>query len=344
VSKPREPLGDRIYQALLRLLPQDFRSEFGGDMEETFREQRAETRREHGNTALLGMWWATIADIVRMAPREHLAVLTQDARYALRMMRKNAGYTVAAVMILGLGIGVNTSIFSVVNSVLLKPLPYAQGDRLVILRQRQAKAGVENMRFTPPEVDDYRKQNKSLSGLVEYHGMTFTLYGDEAHRVKTGVVSAEFFDVLGVKPLLGRTFVPDDDRAGAQPVLMLSYEFWKQVEHGDPNIVGKRYQMNDRPHIVIGVLPAIPQYPNEMDVYMTTTSCPFRSSPQSIASRTRFRALSLFGRLKPEATPDLCRADVSVIASRLRKDYPNAYPDRMGFDATAIDLRDELTR
>jgi predicted permease len=341
----RNTWGDRVYQGLLRLLPFDFRSEFGGDMEETFREQRADVAREHGSAALLKMWWSTVADIARMAPREHVSVLAQDCRYALRMMRKNAGYTVAAVLILGLGIGANTSIFSMVNSVLLKPLPYLRGDRLVIVRQKQAKLGIENMRLTPPELEDYRKQNKTLEGLVEFHGMNFTLYnGDEAHRVRTGVVSAGFFDLFGVKPLLGRTFTADDDKPGAQPVLMLSYEFWKQVEHGNPDIVGKTYQMNDRPHIVIGVLPQIPQYPADRDVYMTTTSCPFRSSQQSISSRTAFRGLAVFGRRKPEASTEWCRADLSVVASRLRKDYPNVYPERMGFDATAIDLREELTR
>jgi predicted permease len=338
------PDPDRIYQKLLRLLPFDFRSDFGGEMEQTFRDQRSEAR-DHGAAALFKMWWSTIADIVRMAPREHFSVLAQDCRYALRMIRKNPGYTVAAVLILGLGIGANTSIFSVVNSVLLKPLPYVRGDRLVIVRQKQTKLGVENMRLTPPELEDYRKQNQTLEGLVEFHGMNFTLYnGDEAHRVRTGVVSPGFFELFGVKPIMGRNFTADDDKPGAQPVLLLSYEFWKQVEHGSADIVGKTYQMNDRPHIVIGVLPQIPQYPADRDVYMTTTSCPFRSSPRSISSRTSFRGLSVFGRLKPQAFAEWCRADVSVIASRLRKDYPDVYPERMGFDATAIDLREELTR
>ena len=141
-------LGDRFYAGLLRLLPFDFRAEFGSEMEEVFREQRADTARQRGLGALLRMWGATIADIFRMAPREHASVLAQDTRYALRMMRRNIGYTTAAVVILGLGIGVNTSIFSAVYNVLLKPLPYLRGDDLVVLRQPAAKLGTDDVGFS----------------------------------------------------------------------------------------------------------------------------------------------------------------------------------------------------
>src|SRR3954453_16024829 len=219
-------LGDRFYAGLLRLLPFDFRSEFGSEMEDVFREQRAATAARRGPSALLKMWTTTVADIFRMAPREHLSVLAQDVRYAGRMMRRNLGYTVAAVTILGLGIGVNTSIFSAVYNVLLKPLPYLQGDDLVVLRQPAPKLGTENLAFSVSEIQDFRERNRSMTGLVEYHGMSFTLFSPtEARRVRSGVVSAGFFDFFGVRPLLGRTFVAADERPGAPPVLVLSYEF-----------------------------------------------------------------------------------------------------------------------
>ena len=343
MSERRPSIADRLYRALLRLFPFDFRSEFGDDMEETFREQRAHARRGHGSVALLGMWWATIVDIVRMAPREHLSVLSQDTRYALRMMRHDLGYTVAAVVILGLGIGVNTSIFSVVNSVLLQPLPYAQGDRLVVLRQQATKLNADDVRFSVQEIDDYRRQNRTLSELSEYHSMTFTLLGrNDAHRVRTGVVSAGFFDMFGVKPLLGRTFRPDDDKPGAPAVLVLSYEFWKTTEGGDPHVVGKTFEMNDRVHTVVGVLPPIPQYPNENDVYMPVSACPFRSSQRMIGNRDA-RMMSVFGRLKPGTTLEQCHADLSVIARRLEHDYPKSYTKGMGYGISSTALRSELT-
>src|SRR5437899_5326196 len=212
MSNPKQPLGDRIYGGLLRLLPFDFRSEFGSEMEDVFREQREETERRRGMGALLRIWASTIADIFRMAPREHLSVLAQDMRYASRMMRRNVGYTVAAVTILGLGIGVNTSIFSAVYNVLLKPLPYIQGDDLVVLRQPGLKVGAEHIGFSPMEIDDFRQRTRTLTSLVEYHAMGFTLFGPhDARRVRTGVVSARFFEFFGVKPMLGRTFVDADD-------------------------------------------------------------------------------------------------------------------------------------
>jgi len=339
----KQSIADRFYRALLRLLPFDFRNEFGDDMAEAFRDQRAHTPRDRGSAALFRMWWATIADIVRMAPREHMSVLWQDTRYALRMMRKNSVYTLAAVMILGLGIGANTSIFSVVNAVLLQPLPYPDGGRLVVLHQHAAKLGVNDVKFSVSEIEDYRRQNRTLGALAEYHSMLFTLLGaKEAHRVRTGVVSSGFFDMFGVKPIMGRTFRPDDDRAGAPAVLILSYEFWKSVEGGDPQIVGKTFQMNDRVHTVVGVLPPIPQYPDENDAYMPVSACPFRSSARTIGDRDA-RMMSVFGRLRPGASLDHCGADMSAIARRMEQEYPKSYPKGAGFGIASASLRDELT-
>ncbi len=335
----RKTLGDRLYRALLRLFPFDFRSEFESEMEQTFREQRQHRKDTLG---LLALWWETIAGIFTTAPAEHLSMLGQDSRYALRMMRKNLGYTVVAILTLALGIGVNTAIVSVINAVLLKPLPYTQGDQLVMLHKRAEKAGL-NVGYAVPEINDYRRQSGSLSEVVEYHGMSFTLFSkDEATRVRSGVVSDGFFRVFGVKPILGRDFTAADDQPGAPAVLLLSYEYWKKHQGGDPNIVGKTFEMNDRVHTVIGVLPPVPQYPNENDVYMPTSACPFRSSPRTIADR-KGGLVSLFGRLKPGVSVEHCKADLALIQSRLARQYPEAYPKEVGFTSTSVSLREELT-
>jgi predicted permease len=342
MTPEKQPLSDRLYGALLRLFPFDFRSDFGDQMEQTFREQRSEAERA-GRTGLLRLWWDTIAGIVSTAPSEHVSMLGQDVRYALRMMRKNKGYTVVALLVLALGIGANTALVSVISTVLLRPLPYQNDGQLMVLHQKALKSGVEDVAFSVPEINDYRQQSGSFSRLVEYHSMRFTLFSkDSATRVRTGVVSPEFFGMFGVKPILGRDFVAADDQPKAPAVLLLSYEYWKQHCSGDPSIVGRTFEMNDRVHTVIGVLPPVPQYPDENDVYMPTSACPFRSSPAMITNRNG-HMMNMFGRLKPGVSPDQSRADLQLIASRLEHDHQDSYPKALGFTATSGLLRDELT-
>ncbi|HLK53054.1 MAG TPA: ABC transporter permease, partial [Candidatus Angelobacter sp.] len=199
----------------------------------------------------------------------------QDLRYGFRMLRKNPGFTVVALLALALGIGANTALFSVVYGVLLKPLPYAQGKELVVLQQDFPKANVMNVGFSVKELQDYREQAKSLAQIEEYHQMSFILLdGQEPDEVRTGVVSAHFFDLLGIKPYLGRFFNSADDTSGADAVLVLSYDFWKTRYGGDAGIIGRHFRMNDKVHTVIGVLPPVPQYPRENDVYMPSVACP----------------------------------------------------------------------
>jgi predicted permease len=343
MKSPNESWSDKIYRVLLRLFPFDFRSEFEPEMEEVFREQRARSQSKEGKMGLFRLWWETIVGIFRTAPREHLSILGQDVRYALRMLRKNPGYATVAVLTLALGIGANSAIMSVVSAVLLRPLPYQNDSQLLVLHQNASQAGAGDMGFSVPEIKDYRRQSASFSSLVEYHSMRFTLFSkDDATRVRAGVVSTGFFGMFGVKPILGRDFVEADDRQGAPAVLLLSYEYWKAHAAGDPNIVGRTFEMNDRVHTVIGVLPPVPQYPNENDVYMPTSACPFRGSPGMQANREG-RMMNVFGRLKPDVTPEHAQTELRTVAARLENDYPKSYPKDLGFTATSGLLREEVT-
>jgi putative ABC transport system permease protein len=273
-----------------------------------------------------------------------LETTIQDVRYGLRVLIKNPGFTLIAILTLALGIGVNTAIFSVVYGVLMRPLPYTNGGQLVILQQKAGQGNAANIAFSPKEIFDYRDQNHTLASVVEHHTMFFLLLGkDSAERVQTAVVSANFFDVLGVRPLLGRTFVAHDEEKDSDAVLVLSYKYWQTRHGGDPNIVGKVFQMNNRPHTVIGVLPPIPEYPAPSDVYMPTSQCPFRSAPRTIENR-RARFMNVFGRLKPGVPLDRARADLSTIARQLERTYPDAYPKDYGYAIAATSLQDELTR
>ncbi|HXO26483.1 MAG TPA: ABC transporter permease [Thermoanaerobaculia bacterium] len=271
-----------------------------------------------------------------------LEALGQDVRFALRLLRRNPGYAGAVVAALALGIGANTAIFSVVRGVLLHELPYREPDRLVVLHQRQPLDPDQEQGFSVPDIEDLRRRQHTFAGLAEYHSMWFNLLGrGEPERVQTGVVSANFFNVLGTRALLGRTFSPDDDKPGAQPVLVFSHAYWLRSWGGDPAVVGKILEMNDHPHRVIGVLPPVPQYPNDNDLWMPTSACPFRSDPQAIASR-RARGYAVFGRLRPGATVSRARQDLATVNHALLAEYPGDYPTG-GYRIEAVPMLTELT-
>ena len=270
--------------------------------------------------------------------------LRQDLALACRGLKRHPGFALTVILTMALGIGANAAIFSVVHGVALSGLPYDHGERMVVVRQQRPLAGIPNQGFSPKEVADYREQSTTLDQVLEYHSMWFILLGrGEPERVQTGVVSANFFDAIGVRPVAGRTFRPDDDKPGADAVLMLSNKYWHSRFGGDPAVVGQVFEMNDRPHTVIGVLPPIPQYPQENDVYMPVSACPFRSAQATVDNRNA-RMVQVFGRLKPGATQEQNATDLSVVASRLQQTYPEAYPVSSGYTAASFSLRDELTR
>jgi putative ABC transport system permease protein len=273
--------------------------------------------------------------------------LVRDIRFGARTLLKHRGFALLAVLTLGLGIGANTAIFSVIDGVLLKPLPYANGDRLVLVQQSAPLAGRPNTGVSIKELYDYREQTGAFDALVEYHQMNFDLLKrGEPDRVNTGVVSHDFFNVLGIKPLLGRSFVVTDDAPGADAVLILSYSYWQTKFGDDLHIVGQVFEMNDRPHTVVGVLPNVPHYPQENDVYMPVSACPFRAAAELRINQNRriFGGLTVFGRLKPGVSRERAAADVDAVCSRFTHENPTVYRPGYGFMATTLAVRDELTR
>ena len=279
-----------------------------------------------------------------------LETLMADLKYGARALLKHPGYALLAVLTLGLGIGANTAIFSVINGVLLKPLPYEHGDRLVVVQQSAPLSGRRNAGVAIAEYFDYRERARDVfDGLVEYHQMSFDLLNrGEPDRVDTGVVSANFFDLLGIKPIVGRTFIESDDVRGAEAVLVLSHTYWQTKFGGDPNIVGQVFEMNDRPHRVIGVLPNVPHYPQENDVYMPVLACPFRAAAEANIARQRraFAALNVFGRLKLGVSPEQAASAVGAICHTFTQDksFAQVYrPEASGFQATTVEVRDALT-
>jgi len=274
--------------------------------------------------------------------------LVQDVKYGVRGLTRSPGYAALAILTLGLGIGANTATFSVINGVLLKPLPYEHGDRLVVVRQSAPLSGQNTLGVAIAEYFDYREQATAVfDGLVEYHQMNFDLLNrGEPDRVNTGVVSHNFFDLLGIRPVLGRTFEAADDQPGAEAVLLLSHTYWRTRFGGDPSIVGQVFEMNDRPHRVIGVLPNVPHYPQENDVYMPVLACPFRAAAERTIAQNRraFGGLSVFGRVKAGHTHEEAATTIATINQRFTADHAGVYRTASsGFQATALDVRSALT-
>ena len=285
----------------------------------------------------------TIKDDVRDAWLTRLVeTFNQDVRYGVRGLRKQAGYALAVVVTMALGIGANTAIFSVVNAVVLQPLPYTRGEDLLLLRQ--ASSGAENNGFSLLDVHDIRRLSSSLDAVVEYHNMYFILLGgDEPERVATGVVSWDYFQTLGVKPLLGRTFRSEDDGHDVPATLVLSHEYWQRAFGADRDVVGRVVEMNDRPHTIVGVLPDVPMYPQPNDVYMPRSACPFRMSPGDRERRGGGMASAL-GRRAPDQSLAQTEADLGEVARSLQKDFPQSYRADRGHALAASPLRREFTR
>ena len=243
-----------------------------------------------------------------------------------------------------MAIGASTAAFMAAHAVLIEPLPFTGGNHLIHLQQRRPAIGVDNMPFSVKEIEDYRSQNHTLDSVVEFHEMTFSLLGgNEPERVDTGVVSANFFRVLGVSPLYGRTFMDEDDQPNARPVLVLSYRFWQKAFAGDPNVVGRKYSMNDKEHVVVGILPPIPQFPAEVDVYMPTVACPTRSGEHALHERS-WHMMNVFATLKPGVTMAEAQADLNGIAERLQSTYPEEYPQAKGYEISLQPVHEELSR
>ena len=340
---PRTEPQERIFGALLRLFPADFQDRFAGEMRSLFRDQQRDAR-DAGRGAYVWFFLDTCRGLIATAFQEHRDILFQDAGYALRLMRKDFSFTVVVIAILGMAIGASTAAFLAANAILIQPLPFSGGNHLIHLQQRRPGIGVENMAFSVKEIEDYRSQNHTLDAVVEFHEMTFSLLGGhEPARVDTGVVSANFFRILGVTPLYGRTFMDEDDTPNARPVLILSYSFWQRSFSGDPKVVGQKYSMNDKEHVVVGVLPPIPQFPSEVDVYMPTVACPTRSGEHALHER-QWHMMNVYATLKPGVTLAEAQADLNQIAKRLQTAYPDDYPSAKGYEIGLRRVHEELSR
>jgi len=246
--------------------------------------------------------------------------LVQDVRYGVRTLRKNPGFTCVAVLILALGIGANTAIFSVVNAVLLRPLPYRDPDRLVLISHYRANTGESSY---GSDFLEWRDQAKSFEEIAGYASDTSDLMGNgETERLNSGTISTGLFEMLGIAPAIGRTFTPEEDKLGGPPVAILSDSLWRRRFGGDPQVIGRSITLGGQSRTVVGVMPYGFRFPEDSDLWL-----PLALNVTQELSRQRQIHLSVLARLKPSVTREFARADLSVIFERQQQAFPAFYKD-----------------
>ena len=266
----------------------------------------------------------------------------QDLKYGFRVLRKNPGFAVGAIVVLALGIGANTAIFSVVNAVLLRPLPYRDPGRIAMIYHvppQKSFPGAKIFAVSPANYLDWQAQSSVFDAMSIFHGTTMTVTGkDQPEAVPGRVVSCEFFSVLGVSPMLGRTFTPEEDQDGHGNVVVLSYPFWQSHFGGDPQVVGKTLTFNGRPYYIIGVMPARFQFPNLHFSDQGQYFVPLGWTDQERAIRNNHNYL-VIARLKRGVIMPQAQAELDTISARLEQAYPE---DDKGWGATIVPLREDL--
>ena len=248
-----------------------------------------------------------------------METISKDIRYAVRGLRKRPGFTLIAILTLALGIGANTAIFSVVNAVLLRPLPFKDPDRLAIIWEEASFAGFPRNTPAPANYFDWKKQNQSFEDMAATASTSFNLTGDgEPERVAAYEVSSNFFPVLGVQPVKGRLFSADEERSGANKVALISYELWQSRYGGESGVVNRGIQLNGEKYTVLGVMPKGFQFlESEVRLWVPLTFT------QEEAANRGAHYLSVVGRLRPGVSIVQAQSDMSLVATRIAKDFPN---------------------
>jgi putative ABC transport system permease protein len=261
--------------------------------------------------------------------------LLTDLRFGWRMLSKKPGFTAIAVLTLALGIGANTAIFSVVNAILLRPLPFKESDRLALLWSVNSRDGNMQQPHSFLDFNDLRQQSSSFSEIAAASGFwLFVLSGGaEPEQIEGQYVSASLFPMLGVAPQQGRVFLPEEDRPNGAPAVIISDNLWRRYFGGDPGIVGKTLKLNGNQFNIVGVMPAGFQFLDRVELWVPVARNMLVDSARSV------RWLSVAGRLKPDVTIDLSGAEMTTIARRLEQQYPDT---NSGVGARVVPLHQQV--
>jgi predicted permease len=269
--------------------------------------------------------------------------LLTDVKFALRSLSRVKGLALTVIVTLALGIGANAAIFSVVRGVLLRPLANKDEDRLIYIRQSARGIGADNAAFSVPEIRDLEARMKTVTAFGDFSTLDFTMVGlGEPRVVRAGVVGGSYFDVMGLKPVVGRLIGPSDDGPQAAGAIVLTHRFWSNALANDPTVIGKVVRLGERSATIIGVVePSVP-YPSQTEIIANIVTSPHHLDATMQDGRVH-RMTELFGRLAPGNNLEAARAELRAVHRDIVKDHPEAYPKNADFQIEASLFRDQLT-
>jgi predicted permease len=311
----------RFYRALLHLYPASFRAEYSQQMCAVFAERQTS-------------WLAASWDVLRNAPAVHWDILRQDLRYTARTLGRARGFTAVAILVLALGIGANTAVFSVTDYVLIRPLPFPSADRLVKVWENLP--GYREMELSPADYRDWKKLNTVFDDMAAVATGSVNLVGEGTpERIEAASVTGNLFAVLGVKPLLGRPIISADDQPGAPLTAVISYALWQKAFGGDPGVLGRKVNLDGTSYVVIGIMPAQFGFPDQrVELWM-----PFQFTESAYSDRNN-NYLEGVARLRPGVSLPQARANLTLVAGQLRRQFPKELENT---GATVNALHDELS-
>ena len=244
--------------------------------------------------------------------------LLQDIRYGCRTLIKHPGFATVAVIALALGIGANTAIFSVVNAALLRPLPYHDPDKIMMIWEINAEQGLDDWTVAPAKFVDWRDKSQSFEHIAAFwpYQAANLYFNDQPERIQSAAVSYELFPLLGIAPLKGRTFLPEEDRPGGEQVVVISHQLWQRRFNADPDLVGKPLRIDAKSYTVVGIMPAGFYFPERAEMWL-----PLALSDDELKNRSA-HMVTVIGRMKPNVNAQQAQAEMTVLANQLEQEYP----------------------
>src|SRR5262245_34063516 len=265
------------------------------------------------------IWGISQANALWLQPERMEYEMFQDLRFGIRMLGKNPGFTLIAILTLALGIGANTAIFSVINAVLLRPLPFAEPDRLVVIAETHPE--IPRVEVATPDFEDWRRQSRSFTEMAAWSlndlGKPVITESGEPEQLQSTLITPNLFPLLGVSPALGRNFLPEENQTGHDRVAIVSHWLWRRRFAADPSLVGRSIRLNGESHTVIGVMRQDAQLPFDTDVWLPLSQL----GTYALTSRVP-HTLEVVARLKAGVTVEQARAEMEAIAGRLGQAFP----------------------